>query len=528
MNNYLQTIGRPKVLESICLAIGLSATLPLIYLILRSFNADSSSWLWLIRLNTLEILWRSVSLAISVMILSFAIGIPLGIIIFKSDVKWSRFWDIATVLPLVIPSYVGAYLFISITQPKGLAQRLLEPLIGVDRFPNLYGFTGSLIVLGILNYPYVLLTMRSAIKQLDPSEEESARTLGLSPLATLLRVTIPQLRPAILSGGLLVGLYVLSDFGAVSLLRYKTFTWAIYNQYEASFDRNTAALLALFLCSVASIFVYLESIPKSKSNYYRTSSGTARQLPLIRLGKMQLPCLVFCGIIFVVSVLIPISVLLYWLFNGLQNGENIQLFFRPAINSLTISILTASVVSIAVIPIAYLSCRRKNKLSFLIEKICYTGFALPSIAVSISLVFLASKIGNPVYQSLWVLIFGCFILYLPTGLGAVKSTMLQISPSLEESSRTLGLGSISTSTNITLPLLRPGIIAGFAIVFLVTMKELPAVLMLSPLDFRTLTTDIWSYSSEAFFAQAAIPSLSLIIISAIPISLVFIKTNLKN
>ena len=243
---------------------------------------------------------------------------------------------------------------------------------------------------------------------------------------------------------------------------------------------------------------------------------------------MQLPCLVFCGIIFVVSVLIPISVLIYWLLNGLQNGENIQLFFRPAFNSLTISILTASLVSVAVIPIAYLSCRRKTKLSFLIEKICYTGFALPSIAVSISLVFLASKIGSPVYQSLWVLIFGCFILYLPTGLGSVKSTMLQISPSLEESSKTLGIGSIRTSTNITLPLLRPGIIAGFAIVFLVTMKELPAVLMLSPLDFRTLTTDIWSYSSEAFFAQAAIPSLSLIILSAIPISIVFIKTNLKN
>ena len=244
LNNYLNTISRPKLLESICLVIALSATLPLIYLILRSLNAETSSWLWLIRLNTLEIVWRSISLAISVMILSFAIGIPLGIIIFKSDVKWSRFWDIATVLPLVIPSYVGAYLFISITQPKGLGQRLLDPLIGVDRFPNLYGFTGSLIVLSILNYPYVLLTIRSAIKQLDPSEEESARSLGLSQLATLLRVTIPQLRPAILSGGLLVGLYVLSDFGAVSLLRYKTFTWAIYNQYEASFDRNTAALLA--------------------------------------------------------------------------------------------------------------------------------------------------------------------------------------------------------------------------------------------------------------------------------------------
>jgi iron(III) transport system permease protein len=237
--------------------------------------------------------------------------------------------------------------------------------------------------------------------------------------------------------------------------------------------------------------------------------------------------MIFCGMIVLVSVVFPISVLSYWLITGIQNGENIQLLFRPAINSLTISIMTASIVAIAVIPIAYLSCRHKTKFSFLVEKICYTGFALPSIAVSISLVFLASKIGSPIYQSMWVLIFGCFVLYLPTGLGSVKSAMLQISPSLEESSRSLGVGSLRTSIQVTIPLLRSGIIAAFFVVFLVTMKELPAVLMLSPLDFRTLTTEIWAYSSEAFFAQAAIPSLTLIIISAIPISLILIKSNSK-
>ena len=117
--------------------------------------------------------------------------------------------------------------------------------------------------------------------------------------------------------------------------------------------------------------------------------------------------------------------------------------------------------------------------------------------------------------------------YLPTGLGSVKSSLLHISPKIEESSKTLGKSSLHTYRQVTLPLLRPSILMGLAIVFLVTMKELPAVLMLSPLDFHTLTTDIWTYSSEAFFTKAAIPSLTLLLVSSIPLTLAMFKSGLR-
>ena len=126
-----------------------------------------------------------------------------------------------------------------------------------------------------------------------------------------------------------------------------------------------------------------------------------------------------------------------------------------------------------------------------------------------------------------LLVFACVLLYLPTGLGSVKSSLLHISPRLEESSKTLGNASLRTYIKVTLPLLKPSILMGVAIVFLVTMKELPAVLMLSPLDFHTLTTDIWTYSSEAFFAKAAVPSLTLLLVSSIPLTLVMLKSGLR-
>ena len=213
-----------------CLLITIACIIPLAYLVLKSLSAGSDSWAWLFRINTLMIFWRSIILAFSVTTICILIAVPIALLITKFDLRCKRIWEVVTLLPLVIPSYVGAYLLMSSMGPKGLVQQTLHPLFGIERMPSIYGFVGALITLSLLNFPYVLLTIRGTINQLDPAQEESSRLLGLNRLQTLMKVTLPQLRPAIISGGLLVSLYTLSDFGAVSLMRYKTFTWSIYNQ----------------------------------------------------------------------------------------------------------------------------------------------------------------------------------------------------------------------------------------------------------------------------------------------------------
>ena len=137
-----------------------------------------------------------------------------------------------TALPLAIPTYVGAFAMIGALGPRGIVQGWLEPL-GVDRLPSIYGFGGAFVVLTLFTYPYLLLTVRAAYSQIDPSLEEASRTLGRNSLVTFIRVVVPQLKPAIAAGSLLIALYVLSDFGAVSMLRYDTFTARSTSSIEA-------------------------------------------------------------------------------------------------------------------------------------------------------------------------------------------------------------------------------------------------------------------------------------------------------
>ena len=506
---------------------------PLVYLIIRVSGADSDIWEWLIRTRTLMVFARSILLAISVTLLSLIIAVPITWFTTRTNMPYRKLWSVLTFLPLVIPSYVGAYIVLSFVGKGGLLYDILNPLLGVDGIPTMYGFYGSLLTLSFLSYPYIILTIRSNISSVDVSGEETAMLMGLNKFQTFIKVTIPSIKSAIYSGSLLVALYTLSDFGAVSLLRYKTFTWSIFNQYEAGFDRNTAALLSLALFVLATLFMAFEIFLRGNKKYYKNSSAASRRLPIIDIGVWKWPAAGFCALVSLISVVIPLLVLLYWLVRGLYFGEDATTLTAEsnhilAFNSITLSTLTAVLVVVLALPVAYLSVRRPGALTNIIEKMCFTGYALPSIAVSLSLVFFGAKIGPPLYQSLLLLVIACAVLYMPTGLGAIRSSMTQISPRYEESSMTLGKSKIKSAILTNLPLMKSGTIMAAATVFLITMKELPAVLLLAPLDFHTLTTAIWSFTSEAFFARAAIPSLLLIFLSSIPLTMIVLKNNIFN
>jgi iron(III) transport system permease protein len=185
--------------------------------------------------------------------------------------------------------------------------------------------------------------------------------------------------------------------------------------------------------------------------------------------------------------------------------------------------LAAIVTVVAALPVAILAVRYAGRISGLLERATYIGFALPGIVIALALVFFGANYATPIYQTLGLLIFAYIILFLPQAVGAIRSGLLQISPRLEEAARSLGRTPRQTLTTVTLPLVRPAILAGAALVFLTTMKELPATLILSPIGFKTLATSIWSATSEAFFARAAVPALLLILVSSVPIAFMVIR-----
>jgi len=223
----------------------------------------------------------------------------------------------------------------------------------------------------------------------------------------------------------------------------------------------------------------------------------------------------------------PVAVLVYWVLRGISAGEPMLLLWSHARNSLYVSGLAAVVAVVAALPIATLTVRYPSRISGLLERISYIGFALPGIVVALALVFFGIRYATPLYQTLGLLIFAYAVLFLPTAVGAARTSLLQVNPMIEDAARSLGKTPWQVFATITFPLVRPGVLAGAAMVFLLAMKELPATLILSPIGFKTLATSIWGATEDGFFAQAAAPALLLILASSIPMALLVLRGDRK-
>lgn len=502
--------------------VAVALLLPAVYLVIRAFGAGEAAWQDLLRVRTLAIIGRTLWLATAATAASALIAVPLAWLTTRTDLPLRRLWAVLTPLPLVIPSYVGAYLMASALGPRGLLQQLLEGPLGLTRLPEIYGFPGALITLTLLSFPYTLLSVRAALSKMDPALEEASRSLGHGPWKTFWRVTLPHLRPALGAGSLLVALYALRDFGAVAIMRYDTFTHAIYLAYR-TFDRSQAALLSLVLVVLTIVFLATEAQTHSRVRYYPSGSGAARPLRLARLGLWRWPAFGFCAGIVFFSLGLPAGVLVYWLIRGLNAGESLIALGPAAWNSALASGLAALTTLFAALPVAIIVVRRPGWPTRLLERLTYSTFALPGIVIALALVFFGANHAPWLYQTLPMLLLAYGILFLPQAVGAVRAALAQIHPNLEEAARSLGRPPLQVFSSITLPLLRPGLVAGASLVFLTAMKELPATLILAPIGFTTLATSVWSAVSEAFFARAAAPALLIVLLSSLPMAFFILR-----
>lgn len=513
----LNVRGRPPLIVILpSLLVSLILLAPLVYLVIRASDAGFDAFDMLTRARTLHIFKNTVLLAAAVVATSIIIAVPLAWLTSRTDLPGRTFWASAAVLPLVVPSYVGAMTIVAAIGPRGLLQEMLSGPFGVERLPSIYGFFGAWLALSLFSYPYVFLNVKSALSGLDPAYEEAARCLGHGPWRTFFLTTLPQLRPAILAGSLLTALYTISDFGVVTLLRYDAFTRAIYMQYRSSFDRTMAAVLSLVLVAFAMGLVLTEAKIRGRGAYHRLGAGSARKMRPLPLGNWRWPSLIYCGFVLALSIGLPMSVLIYWLIRGLSRGDRVEGLGSAAWNSISVGAITALVATVAAFPIAILVVRYRGRLARTIEQICYLGYGLPGIVIALSFVFIGARYLTPLYQTLPLMVIAYTVRFLPQALGAEKTSMLQVSPRLEEAARTLGRTSFGAIRAVTAPLTRPGIAAGATLVYLTVMKELPITLLLSPTGYKTLATVIWTSTGSGNFGEAALPALILIGLSSLP------------
>jgi iron(III) transport system permease protein len=388
--------------------------------------------------------------------------------------------------------------------------------------PPLAGFTGTAVVLTLYTYPYVFLTTRASLLSLDASLVRAARTLDATRREAFRRVTLPQIAPGVAAGALLVALYTLSDFGTPNFMRLEVFTQAIYARYRG-FAPDYAVLLALELLAVIAVILVLESrIGADRSGAY--ASGGRRGTTRFSLGKWRYPAMALPAAVALAALVVPVGVFVLLLFRTDPSYVAEPAFsLRYAWNSVYVSLAAAVVAVVVALPVAVRSAGSDSRLARLADRGAYVGFAVPGVVLGIALVRFGLDVLPWLHKTLSILVFAYVVRFVPQAIGSIRTSTLQVDRDLVAAARTLGKSRLAAFRSVTLPLIAPGMATGAALVFLTTMKELPATLILQPYGFKTLVLYIWEVREAGLYGRAAVPALALILVSALSMAVILLS-----
>ncbi|MDP9153331.1 MAG: iron ABC transporter permease [Pseudomonadota bacterium] len=488
-----QPRGRKRAPRGLLVAAGLCALLVLMPLAFTVYRAVTYGWddaLELIfRPLVGELLINTLSITISATLVSAVVGTATAWFIERTRVPGRRFWAVLTVAPLAMPAFITSYAWVSLSL-------------------DLQDFAGALLVISTAYFPLVYLPVAAALRGMDPALEESARSLGCGRIGVFVRVVLPQLRPALLGGMLLVALGVLSEFGAFTLLRFRTFTTQIYAEYRTSFDSSGASVFACILIAMCLLCLALEMRVRGGARYERVDRGVRRAALRYDLGHWRWIVAAGFAALAIVTLGVPIGMIGFWL---TQTGAaaitpaevSPELLVESTLSSLGYGFAAAIVTTLACVPLAFLLVRFPSRVATMFERTVFLAQGLPSLVVALAIVSLAVHALRPLYQSATLLVVAYAILFLPLALVSVRAAFTQAQPRLEETARSLGLGWRETVRRVVLPLAGPGLGAGATMVFISVVTELNSTLLLSPIGTRTLATQVWIDTSTLAFAAAA-------------------------
>lgn len=487
----------PRTVLAAAVLVALLALLPLWFV--AGYTVDTG-WAETARLvfrqRTADLLWNTARLTAGCVAVSAVLGVGAAWLVERTTLPGRRLWTVLLAAPLAVPSFVTAFGWVSLTSRVG-------------------GYAGALLITSLAYYPLVYLPVAAALRGLDPGLEEAAYALGHGRRATFARVVLPQLRPALLGGCLLVSLHLLAEFGALALLRYPTFTTAIYDQYESSFAGAAATMLAGVLVLLCLLLLVAEIRLRGRARYARVGAGAARPATRLRLRTGgSVAAVAGLGALVALALLVPLGNLVRWLVVGTSTAFPARSLLDAALTSLSFAATAALVTTALALPVAWLAVRHRGRLSTLLERSTYVGSALPGIVVALALVTIAIRYGRPLYQTAPLLVAGYVILFLPRAVVTVRAAIGQAPPVLDAVARSLGAGPVATLRRVTLPLIAPGLGAGAALVFLAAVTELTATLLLAPTGTRTLATEFWQQSNSLAYGAAAPYAALMVLLSA--------------
>jgi iron(III) transport system permease protein len=480
------------------LIAGALVLLPLVFL---TVEAQRSGWSTtshlLLRHITAVLLWNTVRLAFACTVLCALIGVAGAWLTERTTLPGRGMWALLLVLPLGIPDFVVGFGWISLDH-------------------SLHGFHAAVLIMTLSLYPLVYLPVAAALTSVDPALEEVARSLGMGPWKVFFKVTLRQIRAAVLGGCLLVTLGLLAEYGAFEIVQYQTFTVAIFTEFKLGFDTAAACALSLVLVALSVVVLAGELALLGRGRAVKVGSGSQRMASRKSLGRTAIPVLASLCALSGLALGVPLGSLIYWLIHGGSTTLPPASILTDTAHTAEFSAAAAALATLLAVPVTLAAMRHRNRLTILIERLAYLPQALPGLVIALGLASFSIRYALSLYQSAFELIVAYAILFLPLAVVGVRVAVAHASPRLEEVARSLGQGQLSVWLRVTLPLLAPGLGAAFALVFISSATELTATLLLHPTGVDTLATQFWAYTSDFSYGAAAPYAALMVAISAVP------------
>lgn len=510
----------------ILLVVVLFVAVPILSLFINVLDGPGESWQHIVKTVLPNYLKNSFWLVTGTSILTLFLGVSSAWIISRYHLPYIKQLEWLLILPLAIPSYITAYAYAGIFDYGGFIQKVAHLKVDVM---NIYGL---IFVLSVSLYPYVYVASRAFFVNQSNNLIEASKILGANEQKTFFKLILPLARPAIFGGLILVIMEVLNDYGAAKYFGINTFTTGIFRAWFSLEEPETAIYLSVILLVGILLFILVEKIQRKNTRYFnsvKNHSEVQRKLP----SKKQKYLLLFIAVLpFFLGFIIPVLQLLYWAFLTYKDVFTNN-FFTIALQSLGIALIAAFCTVFFALLFIYAS--KWNRLRFLksIEKIGVLGYAIPGAIIAVGILipslaldkafvlffrdFFELKIGFVFNGTILILIYAFVIRYLAVAYSPIEASSLKQGNTLVEASKLLGKGNFFTFFKIELACLKPAILSGCILVFVDVMKELPLTLILKPYHINTLAVKAYEFASDELIAEAAIPSLFIIITGVLPI-----------
>ncbi|MGU5695871.1 ABC transporter permease [Aeromonas allosaccharophila] len=518
-------------------ATALLLALPVLALVFSAFSAEGELFRHLADTVLLDYLANTLGLVVGVVLLSLLFGVPTAWLVAMCQVPGRRALQWALMLPMAMPSYIVAYVYTDLLDYSGPLQAGLRTLFGWNSpadywFPAIRSLGGAAWVLALVLFPYVYLLTRASFLEQSVSLIHSSRLLGCTPWQSFRRLSLPLARPAIMVAVSLVAMETLADFATVHFFAINTLTTAVYDTWLGYGSLATAAKLSCLMLLAVVLLIALERRSRSRQQVFQKSMGHEQPLCYPLKGMSRWLAGLWCWGLVLAGFGLPFVILLDYGVRYFELSWTPE-FVRFAGNSLLISALTALLAMGIALLLGFFRRLDGGIKSLLPLRIAAMGYAMPGTVLAIGVLVpltaldfaindLAEWLGRQgpgllLTGTITAIVFGYLVRFVAIAIGSVESSMGKISPSLDMAARSLGQGDGGMLRRVHLPLVRRGLFAGAMLVFIESMKELPAALLLRPFNFDTLATHVYQFVSDEMLERGALGAIVIVLVGLLPL-----------